>query len=128
MLVGRPIARAEMIRTYARIVGILLVLVGLLGATGVIATALPAEVFHGVMGLFFVYLGFLQRDVEVVRDVVGGIGVLLVLVKGVIILGPLLWGEAPYHGPVEITCLVVGISSILAARFFRTECRRGGEP
>ncbi len=108
-----------MIRAYAKIVGMLLVLIGLVGLVGVISTVRPTDLFHLAVGILFAYLGFLQRDTEVVRQVVGGMGVLLLLVKGTVILAPLLWGEPPFHGPIEITCLVVGLLSILVARYSR---------
>ncbi len=108
-----------MIRTYAKIVGILLFFVGLVGFANLIETVLPTDLFHMAVGILFTYLGFLQRDVEVVRKVVGGMGVLLLVVKGAVILTPLLWGGAPLHGPIEITCLVVGLLSVLAARYSR---------
>ena len=69
----------------------------------------------------FLYIGFVHNDEVVVRRMVGGLGVLLLLVKLptiVILLG--IWGGHPLHGPVEITCLVLGVGSILAARFLHS--------
>ncbi len=106
---------------YAAIVGILLLLMALLGITGLIPTAFPADLFHASAGAFFAYLGFLQRDAQVVRQVVGGMGVLLVIGKGIILFIPLVWGQAPFHGPIEITCFVAGVLSILAARYLQDE-------
>jgi hypothetical protein len=71
------------------------------------------------MDALFAYLGFLQRDLEVVRMMAGGMGVLLLVSKVVVILAPLLWGEAPYRGPIEITCVLAGGLSVLAARYLR---------
>jgi len=48
---------------------------------------------------------------------VGGLGVLLVVVKAIIIATPLTWGGPVKHDPIEITCLVLGITSILAAGY-----------
>lgn len=108
-----------MMRTYARIVGVLLVLTGLAGFVGAVDTDGGADFYHMAVGGIFVYLGFWQRDAVVVRRVVGGMGVLLLLIKGAIILAPLAWGEGLLLGPIEITCLVVGILSVLAARYLR---------
>lgn len=110
-----------MIRMYASVAGIVLVSLGLAGFVGIMEMDLPANVFHLCMGGMFIYLGFFQRDVEVVRKMVGGLGVLLLSVKGVVIVAPLLWGEPPLLAPVEITCLVVGLFSVLAARYSHQE-------
>jgi hypothetical protein len=113
------------IRAYARIVGVLLLLASLVGGAGVIPTAFPADFFHAGVGAIFVYLGFLQRDVEVVRQVVGGLGILLLTVKAVVIFLPLLWGESLLHGPIELTCLVAGVLSIFAAKYLRSDAATG---
>ena len=108
-----------MLRAYARIVGIVLLLSALVGGANVINTAWPVDFFHATVGAIFAYIGFLQRDTEVVRQAVGGMGLLLLLVKGATIVAPLLWGETLLRGPIEITCLVVGALSVLAARYLR---------
>lgn len=48
---------------------------------------------------------------------IGGLGVLLVAPKVVTIASSTLLGDEPLHGPIEITCLVLGLTSILAAWF-----------
>ena len=111
--------RWRVLRAYARIVGILLLLTALAGGANIINTAWPADFFHATVGAIFAYIGFLQRDTEVVRQAVGGMGLLLLLVKGATITAPLLWGETPLHGLIEITCLVAGVFSVLAARYLR---------
>lgn len=110
-----------MVRTYASVAGIVLVSLSFAGFVGIAQMNLPASVFHLGVGSMFVYLGFFQRDAEVVRRMVGGLGVLLLSVKGVVILIPLLWGEPPLLAPVEVTCLVVGLLSVLAARYLHQE-------
>ncbi len=81
--------------------------------------------FHIGVGLLYFYVGFWLGDAQSVRLMVGGLGVLLVMVKIITILLPLGWGGPPEHGAVEITCLVVGISSILAARYLPDHRRSG---
>lgn len=110
-----------MIRMYASVAGIVLVSLSIAGFVGVMGMDLPANVFHLGVGGMFVYLGFFQRDAEVVGRMVGGLGVLLLSVKGVVILAPLLWREPPLLAPVEVTCLVMGLLSILAARYLHQE-------
>ncbi len=115
-----------MIRTYAKIVGVVLISLGLAGFTDVVGVAIPASFFHTAVGVLFAFAGFLQRDVAVVRMVVGGMGVLLLVVKVVTMLSPSLLGEAPLSGPIEITCLVVGLLSVLAARYLRDDAPTRG--
>ena len=104
------------ITMYARIAGVVLL--------GVAVTALlvlgweeTSIFFHAGVGALYLYVGFWLSDTKSVRQMVGGLGVLLVVVKTITILSPLGWGGPPEHGSVEITCLVVVISSILAARY-----------
>ena len=79
-----------------------------------------AAFYHVGVGLLFLYVGFLHQDEVLVRRMVGGLGALLLLVKVVTIVMPLTWGGHPLHGPAEITCLVLGGASILAARFLHS--------
>ncbi len=100
---GRKLTRT----VYAQVVAVVLVSLGMAGLAGVVGTARPADLFHVAVGAIFAHLGFFQRNTIVVRGVIGCMGVLVLLVKGVVILTPLLWGEPPFHGPVEVTCVVV---------------------
>ncbi len=116
-----------MIRTYAKVVGVVLALLGLAGFTGVAGMSWAASFFHAAVGVLLAYAGFMQKDVAVARTMVGGMGVLLLVVKVVTILSPsLLLGEAPLSGPIEITCLVVGLLSVLAARYLRDDAPTRG--
>lgn len=115
-----------MLRLYARIVGLILVSLGLAGLVGVVGVSVATSVYHAAVGALFSYLGFWQRDAVVIRSVVGGMGVMLLLVKGVTISVPLLWGGGPLLGPMEVTCLVVGALSILAARYLSDGAPRAG--
>lgn len=107
-----------MIRTYARIVGVILLAVA---AAGLVTFGWEgiSIFYHAGVGLLFLYVGFSRLEAVTVRQMVGGLGVLLVVVKTITIVTPLTWGGPPQHGPVEVTCLVLGISSILAARHLK---------
>ena len=112
------------IAMYARIAGVVLLGVA---AAGLLVPGWKgaAIVFHVGVGLLYVYVGFWLRDAVSVRQMVGGLGVLLVVVKTITIFTPLTWGGPPEHGPIEVTCLVVGLTSILAARYLPDQRRSG---
>lgn len=78
------------------------------------------------MGVLFAYAGFLQRDTATVRQIVGGLGVLLLLIKAATVLAALVVYGRFEHGPVEVTCLLLGTGSVLAARYLRDGEPRGG--
>ncbi len=116
--------RRNLIRTYSLVVGIAFVLLGLAGLmTDLVGWDPPANIFHLFVGVTFVCLGFFLRDAETVRLMVGGIGALLVAGKAIIIMIPLLLGRVSFHSPIEVTCLIIGLLSVLAARYLRD-----GEP
>lgn len=106
-----------MLRLYARIVGLVLVSLGMAGLMGIVEVSAASSFYHACVGAFFVYLGFWQRDILVVRRVVGGLGLMLLLVKGATTVVPLLWGGGMLLGPIELTCLVVGVLSVIVARY-----------
>ncbi len=113
----------NLIRTYSLVVGVAFVLLSLAGFTNLVGWDPPANIFHLAVGITFVCLGFFLRDAETVSLAVGGIGALLVVGKAIIIVVPLLVGRASLHRPIEVTCLVIGLLSVLAARYLRD-----GEP
>jgi hypothetical protein len=104
------------IRTYARIAAIVLLAVAVFGFWAW-EWRVVSVFYHTGVGLLFLYVGFLLKDSTIIRQMVGGLGVLLLVVKAITILTPLTWGGHALHGPIEITCLAVGVSSVLAARY-----------
>ncbi len=117
---GRWWQNTNLCRYYARVAAAVLVPIGLAGSTGVLNWQFPSGLYHVAVGLFFAYVGFFVRDPETARQMVGGLGVLLLVVKVATILVPLLWEEHLHWGIIEVTCLVVGITSILVARYLRS--------
>ena len=104
-------------RIYSGAAGLILVVFGLLGFSGVLDWNPLASTFHLSVGLLYLCATFLLKDALSIRQMIGGLGVLLVATKVVTIASPTLLGDEPLHGPIEITCLVLGLTSILAARF-----------
>lgn len=116
----------ESLRVYARVAGSILVLLGLAGLTLAPAfifvpqLSLVESFFHVLVGAIFLYVGFLNWAPAVVRSVVEGLGVLLLAGKAfMIVTGLAFWGGGHLFGPVEITCIVVGLTSVLAARYLK---------
>ena len=113
----------NVIRAYARIVGLVLVLVGLAHLSGLLGAAEEASswgpgLYQLGLGSLFVCSGFLRGSARAVRQMVGGLGVLTLLGTAVDILAPfLVWGGALLWGPIAVTGLVVGILSLLAASY-----------
>ncbi len=106
---------------YARAVAAVLVSTGLAGLLNSLGLNLAwlADLYHVVVGLFFAYAGFFVRDREVVRQIVEGLGVLMVLVMVMVIVASLLLGGPALLSPVEVVSLAVGAASILAAKSLR---------
>ncbi len=106
-----------MIRTYARIVAVVLIALAFLGLA-VLGWSMGDIIYHGGLGLLFAIAGFWQRDATTVRMMVGGLGGLGITIKAVELLGTWVLPAVPlYLGPHEITCITVGIASLLAARY-----------
>jgi hypothetical protein len=115
------------ITTYTQLAGIALLVVAAAGLA-LFGWEDAAIYYHAGVGLLFLFVGYARLETTIVRQMVRGLGVLLVAVKGVTILVSWLL-PTPYflHGPVKITCLVLGIASILAARYLPDQrSRRDG--
>lgn len=108
-----------MVRQYARVAAVVLLAVGVAGFSGLWGFDLLSGSFHAGVGALFAYAGFVQRDRTTVRQIVGGLGVLLLVVKAATVLAALVWSGRLGLGSVEVTCMVVGIGSVLAARYLR---------
>ncbi len=112
-----------LLRLYVLIVGSVLVLLGLVGLASsagfmaAIQTNPATDLLHLAVGVLFLSIGLWQRDSAFIRQVVGGLGTLFLLVMGSLIVVPLLWGEVPLADVLEITGVTIGGLSILAARY-----------
>lgn len=117
-----------MLRIYASGAGSVLMLVGLAGFTVMPKMNAAESFFHLAVGVLFVYLGLWQRDPEVVRTVVGGMGILLLLSKGAVVAVVILVGnEEPLFGPVEVVCFAIGFLSVAVAGLGKDASTGGGD-
>jgi hypothetical protein len=104
------------ITAYARIAGVALLAVA--AAIAVFFGWGAASIFYPAgLGLSFLYLGVSRLETAIVRQMIGGLGVLLVVVTAVAIVASWLLPMRYLRGPIELTGLIVGIASILAARY-----------
>ena len=104
------------ITAYARVAGIAFLVIAAAGLA--LLGWYQAEIYyHAAVGLFFLFVGFYRLGGTYVRQMVGGLGVLLVAIGGTTILATWLSAMRYLHGPIEITSLIAGVSSILAARY-----------
>ena len=88
-----------MVRTYAGVVGVVIILIGIVGLLlgerpllGLVNIDLPEDIIHLVTGGLLAYVGFGQRDESLARDVVGGLGVVYLLVGVLGFIIPMLFG------------------------------------
>ncbi len=86
----------------------------------------PEVIYHAGLGLLFLFLGFRQVDPYILRQAIGGLGVWVLVIKSVMIVALLVAFGYIEHFPLALTCFVVGISSILAARYL-PDGRSSGE-
>ena len=73
------------ITTYAQLAGIGLLFVAATGSA-IFGWHIAAIYFHVGVGLLFLFVGYARLETTIVRQMVTGLGVLLVAVKGVTIL------------------------------------------
>ena len=113
-----------MARQYAQIVGILLLVLGLGGLVmgerhllGALNIDIAEDIVHLITGGLLAYVGFAQRDNRMVRNVVGGLGVLFALIGLLGFVAPTLGGMVPsgYTTVDNLTHLVLGVLGIAAA-------------
>jgi len=121
MTADRPRQYTALGKYYARAAAAGLVALGLAGLVNVLGLswAWLIDLYHVAVGLLFAYVGFFVHDGETVRRMIGSLGVMLVVVKVPVIFAPWLWGDHAHWGTIEVSCLVVGVSSILASRYLR---------
>ena len=113
-----------MVRTYAGIVGVSLILIGVVvlalgerSLLGVLNIDLLEDITHLVTGGLLAYVGFGQRDVGLARSVVGGLGVIYLLVGILGFIAPALFGLLPHGYSIvdKLIHLTAGVLSIAVA-------------
>ena len=110
-----------MVRQYAQVVGIVVIVIGVAGLLlgdqlllGVLNIDIVEDIVHLVTGGLLAYAGFAMRDSRAVRNVVGGLGVLYLLVLALGVVSPTLFGLLPHGYTIvdHLIHLVLGALSI----------------
>ena len=113
-------------RTYAQIVGVVLLLVGVVGlllGEGLFLRILNIDILedivHLITGGILAYVGFGQADERVARNVVGTLGVIYLLVGILGFIVPMLFGLIPDGYTVfdDLLHLALGVLSLVIAFF-----------
>ena len=102
-----------MVRTYAKVVGIVIILIGVAGLIageaplfGLVNIEIEEDLVHLLTGGIMAAVGFGVRDTNVVRSVVGIIGVVYLLVGLLGFVAPALFGLLPAYGYSVIDTLI----------------------
>lgn len=119
-----------MTRQYAKIAGVVIVLIGVVGLVagegslgGFLNIDIAEDIIHLVTGGLMVYVGFSSRDAELLRKVVGGLGVVYLLVGLLGFVVPMLFGLLPggYSVVDNLIHLVLGVAGIYLGFFVPRE-------
>jgi hypothetical protein len=112
------------VRTYAGVVGIVLLLLGIVGLIlpdailfGFLNSDIIEDIIHLVTGGLMAYVGFAQRDNALARMVVGVLGAIYLLVGILGFLSNTLFGIVPsgYTTADNIVHLLLGVLGLVVA-------------
>ena len=113
-------------RTYAQILGVVLLLIGVVGLPlgnevflGILNTDILEDIVHLITGGLLAYVGFGRVDQALIRTVVGALGIIYLVVGVLGFVVPMIFGLIP-HGYTlfdDLLHLALGIVSIVLAWF-----------
>ncbi len=113
-----------MVRQYAKVVGVVVVLIGVVGLIlgnedlfGQLNIDIVEDIVHLATGGLMAFVGFRSRDESAVRSVVGGLGVVYLAVGVIGFFVPMLFGLLPngYNPLDNIIHLALGVLGIAVA-------------
>ena len=112
------------VRRYAQVVGIVLVLLGVVGLLlgersllGVLNIDILEDIVHVLTGGLLAYIGFARPDLNLARTLVGALGAVYLLVGVIGFIIPMLFGLLPHGYSVvdNLTHLALGVLSLAVA-------------
>ncbi len=113
-----------MIRLYAQVLGVVLLLIGVLGLIlgdrvllGILNIDVVEDIVHLLTGGLLAYVGFGRPDAALARNLVGGLGVVYLLVGVLGFIIPTLFGLIPSGYTVfdNLLHLALGVLSLVVA-------------
>jgi len=117
-------------RTYAQILGVVLLVIGVVGLVlgnqtllGILNTDILEDIVHLITGGLLAYVGFGRVDQALIRTVVGVLGIIYLVVGVLGFVVPMIFGLIP-HGYTlfdNLLHLALGIVSIALAWFVGSE-------
>src|ERR687883_1772937 len=115
------------LRRYAQIIGVVLILVGLVGLVlgnelflGILNIDLVEDVVHLITGGIYSYVGFGRTDAATARNVVLALGVIYLLVGVLGFVVPMMFGLIPHGYTIfdNLLHLALGVLSLVVAFFY----------
>ena len=115
-----------MIRQYAQILGVVLIVIGVLGLAlgdqlllGFLNIDFVEDIIHIVSGIFLAYAGFARRGGDVARNVVLGFGLIYLLVGILGFIRPDMFGLLPHSYTIadNLIHLLIGAANIAVGWF-----------
>ena len=113
-------------RTYAQILGVVLLVIGVVGLVlgnqtllGILNTDIFEDIVHLITGGLLAYVGFGRVDQALIRTVVGVLGIIYLVVGVLGFVVPMIFGLIPHgYTPFDnLLHLALGIVSIALAWF-----------
>src|SRR3712207_3686573 len=110
-----------MIRQYAQVLGVALIVIGVLGLAlgdqlllGFLNIDFVEDIIHIVSGIFLAYAGFARRGVDVARNGVLGFGLIYLLVGILGFIRPDMFGLLPHGYTISdnLVHLLIGVANI----------------
>lgn len=126
LLTGEEEGEQEVLRLYAQIVGLVLILIGVVGLflgerswLGVLNVDILEDIVHLVTGALLALVGFWERGRAYARGVVGTLGVIYLLVGVLGFVTPTLFGLLPHGYSVwdNVLHLALGVLSVALATY-----------
>ena len=117
------------VQRYAQVLGVVLILVGIVGLLvgdrvwlGILNVDIFEDIVHLITGGILAYVGFGRADLELARNVIGGLGVIYLLVGILGFIVPMMLGLIPHGYTVfdNLLHLALGVLSIVVAWFVQS--------
>jgi hypothetical protein len=118
------------VKRYAQVLGVVLLLVGIVGLLlgnrvwlGILNVDILEDIVHLITGGMLAYVGFGRADLGFARNVVGGLGVVYLLVGILGFIVPRMLGLIPHGYTVfdNLLHLALGVLSIAVAWFLQSD-------